>query len=244
MKVTIVTRGQALGAAWYLPDERQLTTYEQMFDSITSLMAGRATEELINGHISTGALNDIERATKMATSMVVYYGMSPKVGNVSYYDSTGQSEWNFTKPFSEETGVVIDGEVKRIVEEAYQRAKAILGEHRQQVDQLASVLYENEVIFREDVEKIFGARPWEEEDRKARRKAEEEKAAYKKTLKDGVVAETKSAQIAEQRGEQKALEAGTSVAEDKKPATENEEPATENPAATGTEETAPAAPKE
>ncbi len=209
VKVTIVPRGQALGAAWYLPDERQLTTYEQMFDSITSLMAGRATEELVNGSISTGALNDIERATKMATSMVVYYGMSPKLGNVSYYDSTGQSEWNFTKPFSEETGVVIDGEVKRIVEEAYRRAKAILSEHRQQVDQLATVLYDNEVIFREDVEKIFGPRPWEEEDRKARRKAEEEKATYKKTLKDGVVAETKSAQIAERRSEQHDLQAAT-----------------------------------
>ncbi len=237
VKVTIVPRGQALGAAWYLPDERQLTTYEQMFDSITSLMAGRATEELVNGHISTGALNDIERATKMATSMVVYYGMSPKVGNVSYYDSTGQSEWNFTKPFSEETGVVIDGEVKRIVEEAYRRAKAILGEHRQQVDQLATVLYENEVIFREDVEKIFGPRPWEEEDRKARRKAEEEKAAYKKTLKEGVVAETKSAQIAEQRGEQKMLEAPAS-------ANVEEDDAAENTTNDGTQEADEKTPKE
>lgn len=197
VKVTIVPRGKALGAAWYLPEERQLTTYDQMFDSITSLMAGRAAEELVNGCISTGALNDIERATKMATSLVVYYGMSPKVGNVSYYDSTGQSEWNFTKPFSEETNVVIDAEVKRIVEEAYQRAKKILSEHRDQLEQLAKVLYDNEVIFREDVERIYGVRPWEEADRKAREKAEEEKAALKKSLKANTTPENKPAKIEE-----------------------------------------------
>ena len=148
VKVTIVPRGKALGAAWYLPEERQITTYEQMFDEITSLVAGRAAEEVVFGQISTGALNDLERATKMAFSLVAYYGMSPKIGNISYYDSTGQSEWNFTKPFSEQTNEAIDGEVKRMVEEAYQ---------------LANVLFEREVIFREDVEKIYGPRPWEEE---------------------------------------------------------------------------------
>jgi cell division protease FtsH len=162
VKVTIVPRGKALGAAWYLPEERQITTYEQMFDEITSLVAGRAAEEVVFGQISTGALNDLERATKMAFSLVAYYGMSPKVGNISYYDSTGQSEWNFTKPFSEQTNETIDNEVKRLVEEAYARAKQIILDSRDQLDQLAQVLFEREVIFREDVEKIYGARPWDD----------------------------------------------------------------------------------
>lgn len=163
VKVTIVPRGKALGAAWYLPEERQITTYEQMFDEITSLLAGRAAEEIVFGQISTGALNDLERATKMAFSLVAYYGMSPKIGNVSYYDSTGQSDWNFTKPFSEETNEAIDSEVKRLVEEAYQRAKEIITASRDKLDQLAQLLFEREVIFREDVENIYGKRPWNDE---------------------------------------------------------------------------------
>ena len=163
VKVTIVPRGKALGAAWYLPEERQITTYEQMFDEITSLLAGRAAEEVVFGQISTGALNDLERATKMAFSLVAYYGMSPKIGNVSYYDSTGQSDWNFTKPFSEETNEAIDSEVKRLVEEAYQRAKEIITASRDKLDQLAQLLFEREVIFREDVENIYGKRPWNDE---------------------------------------------------------------------------------
>ncbi len=163
VKVTIVPRGKALGAAWYLPEERQITTYEQMFDEITSLLAGRAAEEVVFGQISTGALNDLERATKMAFSLVAYYGMSPKIGNVSYYDSTGQSDWNFTKPFSEETNEAIDSEVKRLVEEAYQRAKEIITASRDKLDQLAQLLFEREVIFREDVENIYGERPWNDE---------------------------------------------------------------------------------
>lgn len=163
VKVTIVPRGKALGAAWYLPEERQITTYEQMFDEITSLLAGRAAEEIVFGQISTGALNDLERATKMAFSLVAYYGMSPKIGNVSYYDSTGQSDWNFTKPFSEETNEAIDSEVKRLVEEAYQRAKEIITASRDKLDQLAKLLFEREVIFREDVENIYGKRPWNDE---------------------------------------------------------------------------------
>ena len=172
VKVTIVPRGKALGAAWYLPEERQITTYEQMFDEITSLVAGRAAEEIVFGQISTGALNDLERATKMAYSLVVYYGMSSKVGNVSYYDSTGQSEWNFTKPFSEQTNQTIDEEVKRMVEEAYQRAKEILIGSRDKLDQLAGVLFEREVIFREDVEKIYGKRPWDKEAKSEKEKAD------------------------------------------------------------------------
>ena len=168
VKVTIVPRGKALGAAWYLPEERQITTYEQMFDEMVSLMAGRASEEVVYGRISTGALNDIERATKMAQSMVTFYGMSPEVGNISFYDSTGQNEYGFTKPFSEKTAETIDAEVRRIVEAAYQRAKEIIQEHRGQLDQLADQLYEKEVLFREDLERIYGPRPWE--------KKEEEKA--------------------------------------------------------------------
>ena len=158
IKVTIVPRGKALGAAWYLPEERQITTYEQMFDEMTSLMAGRASEEIVFGKISTGALNDIERATKMAQSLVVYYGMSPEVGNVSFYDSTGQNDYGFTKPFSEKTAEVIDKEVKRMVEEAYNRAKEIIITHRDQLDQLAGQLFDKEVLFREDLERIYGPR--------------------------------------------------------------------------------------
>ena len=163
VKVTIVPRGKALGAAWYLPEERQITTYEQMFDEMTSLMAGRASEEIVYGKISTGALNDIERATKMAQALVTYYGMSPEVGNISFYDSTGQSEYSFGKPFSEKTAETIDREVKRMVEEAYAKAKELLQSHREQLDQLATQLYEKEVLFREDLERIYGPRPWESE---------------------------------------------------------------------------------
>ena len=162
MKVTIVPRGKALGAAWYLPEERQLTTKEQLLDSITSLMAGRAAEEVVFGRVSTGALNDMERATKMAQGMVVYYGMSPEIGNLSFYDSQTAGEWGFTKPYSEETARVIDAEVRRIVEEAYAKAKALITEHRSQLDELAGTLYEREVIFKDDVERIFGPREWEE----------------------------------------------------------------------------------
>ena len=162
VKVTIVPRGKALGAAWYLPEERQITTYEQMYDEMVSLMAGRASEEIKFGKISTGALNDIERATKMAQSMVVYYGMSPEIGNISFYDSSGQSDWNFTKPFSEKTAEMIDKEVRRIVESAYAKAKELILSHREQLDELAGQLYEKEVLFREDLERIYGPRPWEE----------------------------------------------------------------------------------
>ena len=161
VKVTIVPRGKALGAAWYLPEERQITTYEQMFDEMTSLMAGRASEEIVYGRISTGALNDIERATKMAQALVTYYGMSPEIGNISFYDSTGQSDWGLTKPFSEKTAEAIDREVKRMVEEAYAKAKELLLSHREQLDQLATQLYDKEVLFREDLERIYGPRPWE-----------------------------------------------------------------------------------
>ena len=166
VKVTIVPRGKALGAAWYLPEERQITTYEQMFDEMTSLMAGRASEEIVFGKISTGALNDIERATKMAQALVTYYGMSPEVGNISFYDSSGQSDFGLTKPFSEKTAETIDREVRRMVEEAYDKAKELLTSHREQLDELASQLYEKEVLFREDLERIYGPRPWEQPEEK------------------------------------------------------------------------------
>ena len=130
---------------------------------MTSLVAGRAAEEIVFGKVSTGALNDLERATKMAFSLVAYYGMSPEIGNISFYDSTGQSDFNFTKPFSEKTSEKIDSEVRRLVEEAYQRAKQIILDSRDKLDQLAQLLFDREVIFREDVENIYGKRPWEDE---------------------------------------------------------------------------------
>ena len=185
VKVTIVPRGKALGAAWYLPEERQITTYEQMFDEMTSLMAGRASEEIVYGKISTGALNDIERATKMAQALVTYYGMSPEVGNISFYDSTGQSEYSFGKPFSEKTAETIDREVKRMVEEAYAKAKELLQSHREQLDELATQLYDKEVLFREDLERIYGPRPWEAEaPQKTSQDDEPEAAEEEKETKD------------------------------------------------------------
>ena len=163
VKVTIVPRGKALGAAWYLPEERQITTYDQMFDEMTAILAGRASEEVNFGRISTGALNDLERVTKQAFNMVAFFGLNDKIGNISYYDSSGQQEYAFTKPYSEETARVIDEEIKKLVDSAYQRALKILQTHKDKVDQLASRLLEKEVIFREDLEDIFGERPWGKE---------------------------------------------------------------------------------
>jgi len=162
VKVTIVPRGKALGAAWYLPEERQITTYEQMFDELVATLGGRASEELIFGKVSTGALNDLEKVTKQAYSMVVYFGLNKEIGNVSYYDSTGQQEYSFNKPYSEATAQVIDVEIRKIVEEAYSRAKTILGENRGKLEKLAEILLKKEVIFREDLEIIFGKRPFDE----------------------------------------------------------------------------------
>ena len=159
IKVTIVPRGQALGAAWYLPEERQLTTKEQLMEEMAALLGGRAAEELFFGRISTGALNDLERTTKHAYAMVCYYGMSPKVGNLSYYDSSGQSEYSFAKPYSEETARTIDEETKRIIDEAYAKAKEVLTKYEDQHHQLANLLLEREVLFAEDLEKILGPRP-------------------------------------------------------------------------------------
>ena len=159
IKVTIVPRGRALGAAWYLPEERQITTREQMLDEMCATLGGRAAEEVFLGRISTGASNDLERVTKQAYAMVVYFGMSDKLPNLSYYDSTGQ-EYGFTKPYSEDTAKLIDDEVSKIVNEQYERAKQILRENADKHAQLAEVLLTREVIFAEDVEHIFGKRPW------------------------------------------------------------------------------------
>ena len=157
-KVTIVPRGQALGAAWYLPEERQLMTREQMVDEMCSLIGGRVAEEIVNGQPSTGALNDLERLTKMAYSMVCYYGMSDKVGTVSFYDSTGSRGYELTRPYSERTAEVMDEEVKRIVNEIHDRTLAILTEHRKEFLEVAALLLEKEVIFADDLERILGPR--------------------------------------------------------------------------------------
>ena len=159
VKVTIVPRGKSLGAAWYLPEERQLTTTEQMLDEICAAMGGRAAEEIFFGKISTGALSDLEKVTKQAYAMVSIYGLSSKVGNISYYDSSGQQS-GFTKPYSEERAQLIDKEVSQILENQYQRAKDILLSHKEQVEKLGSELLENEVIFKDDLTKIFGKRKW------------------------------------------------------------------------------------
>lgn len=159
VKVTIVPRGNALGAAWYMPEERQIVTYQAMCDELCGLLGGRAAEELFIGSISSGAANDLERVTKQAYAMVAYYGMSQSLPNVCYYDSTGQ-EYGFTKPFSEDRAKSIDAEISKIIAEQYQRAKEILIEHKDGHQQLAATLEEREVIFTEDVEQIFGPRQW------------------------------------------------------------------------------------
>ncbi|MCE2772592.1 MAG: ATP-dependent zinc metalloprotease FtsH [Bacteroidetes bacterium] len=162
VKVTIVPRGRSLGAAWYLPEERQLTTTEQFIDEMCATLGGRAAEDVIFDQVSTGALSDLERVTKQAYAMVMYYGLNDKVGNISFYDSTGQ-EYSFQKPYSNKTAEVIDEEVKKMVDAAYEKAKQILRDNRSKLEQLAKVLLEREVIFKEDLEQIFGKRPWDVE---------------------------------------------------------------------------------
>ncbi len=163
LKVTIVPRGRSLGAAWYLPEERQLTTTEQMLDEICATLGGRAAEQVAFGNISTGALSDLERVTKQAQAMVTIYGLNDKVGNISYYDSSGQSEYSFGKPYSEQTAKLIDEEISKLIEVQYQRAVTILTENRDKLDALSQKLLEKEVIFREDLEEIFGKRAWDPE---------------------------------------------------------------------------------
>ena len=173
VKVTIVPRGKALGAAWYLPDERQITTKEQMYHEMIATLGGRAAEQIIFGQISTGALNDLEKVSKQAHAMVMYYGLDEKIGNVSYYDSTGQQDYAFTKPFSEKTAEKIDAEVSKLIESAYQEALRILNEHKDGLTQLAEKLIDKEVIFTDDLVAIFGERPWKHEERTFSRRNKE-----------------------------------------------------------------------
>ena len=176
IKVTIIPRGKALGAAWYLPEERQITTREQMMDELAATLGGRVSEQLTFGQVSTGALNDLERVTKQAYAMVAYYGMSENVGTLSYYDSTGQSDMAFTKPYSEQTAQQIDTEAKRVIEQAYKMAEQVLREHADGLKELAELLLSREVVFTEDVERIFGKRKKdiERERREAEAKAKAE----------------------------------------------------------------------
>jgi AFG3 family protein len=189
LKVTIIPRGRALGAAWYLPEERQLTTREQILDEMAYALGGRASEELIFGRISTGALSDLEKITKQAYAMVSFFGMSEKVGNISFYDSSGQSDFGFTKPYSEKTAELIDQEVNLIISESYIRAKEVLKNNMKGLTELAELLLEKEVIFSEDLERIFG-----------KRKAD--------LLKDEREAEAKSALLLSSNGDTKELKKG------------------------------------
>jgi cell division protease FtsH len=164
VKVTIVPRGQSLGAAWYLPEERTITTTEQILDQMCSALGGRAAEEVIFGRISTGALSDLEKVTKQAYAMVSIYGLNKRVGNISYYDSQGRD--TFTKPYSEDTAKIIDEEVSKLIEGQYQRAVEVLKENKEKLEQLANKLLTSEVIFKEDLESIFGKRLWDKEEPK------------------------------------------------------------------------------
>ena len=186
IKVTIIPRGKALGAAWYLPEERQITTREQMMDEMASILGGRVAEQLMFGHLSTGALNDLERVTKMAYAMVAYYGMSQKVGTLSYYDSSGQGDMNFTKPYSELTAQSIDSETRAIIDEAYAMARGVLEEKREGWIKLAELLLEKEVVFTDDLVDIFGKR-----EKDIKREIEEAKIAAElaETITEVVVVE-------------------------------------------------------
>lgn len=161
VKVTIVPRGQSLGAAWYLPEERQIVRTEQMLDEMCATMGGRAAEKVVFDKISTGALSDLEKVNRQARAMVTIYGLNDKLGNITYYDSSGQTDYNFSKPYSEETAQVIDKEISTIIEEQYQRAITILTENREKLEKLANILIEREVIFKDDLEELFGKRPFE-----------------------------------------------------------------------------------
>jgi ATP-dependent metalloprotease FtsH len=164
IKVTIVPRGKSLGAAWYLPEERQITTTEQIMDEMCAALGGRAAEEIVFGKISTGALSDLEKITKQAYACIVYYGLNDRIGNISYYDSSGQSEYSFGKPYSESTAKMIDEEVKKMTDIAYAKTKQILLSNKEKLTLLAEKLLEKEVIFKEDLEDIFGRRPFDKEE--------------------------------------------------------------------------------
>lgn len=199
IKVTIIPRGKALGAAWYLPEERQITTREQIMDELAATLGGRVSEQLTFGEVSTGALNDLERVTKQAYAMVAYYGMSEAVGTLSYYDSTGQSDMAFTKPYSELTAQQIDAEAKALIAKAYAMAEKVLREHADGLKQLAELLLEREVVFTEDVERIFGKRKKdiERERREAAARAAGKEAPEQASTKSDPAAATPSADEAQ-----------------------------------------------
>ena len=161
VKVTIVPRGMSLGAAWYLPEERQIVRTEQMLDEMCATMGGRAAEKVIFDKISTGALSDLEKVNKQARAMVTIYGLNDSLGNITYYDSSGQNEYNFSKPYSEETAKLIDKEISVLIESQYQRAIDLLTDNKDKLIELANLLCEKEVIFREDLEAVFGKRPFD-----------------------------------------------------------------------------------
>ncbi len=196
VKVTIVPRGRALGAAWYLPEEHQHVTTKHLLDEICATLAGRAAEELVYGEVSTGALNDLENTTKKAYAMIVYYGFSEKLANLSFYDSSGASDYSFSKPYSEETSKLIDAEVKALIAEQYERAKTILQQNMEGMKQLASILTEKEVIFADDVEQIFGKRPWKSRADELNEESESKKKGeiQKGDNKDGIVETTEAPQ--------------------------------------------------
>ncbi|MBE2245982.1 MAG: ATP-dependent zinc metalloprotease FtsH [Candidatus Competibacteraceae bacterium] len=160
VKVTIIPRGQSLGAAWYLPEERQITTRDQLIDEMCAALGGRAAEQIEFGKVSTGALSDLEKVTKQAYAMITIYGLNDRIGNLSYYDSTGQSDYTFSKPYSEKTAEIIDEEVKKLIESCYHRSTQILAENKEKLDVLAERLLEREILYREDLVEIFGERPW------------------------------------------------------------------------------------
>jgi len=160
VKVTIVPRGRSLGAAWYLPEERQLNSTNQLLDEMCATMGGRAAEEVVFQEITTGALSDLEKVTKQAKAIVSIYGLNEEIGNVTYYDSTGQSEYQFDKPYSEKTAQIIDQEISKIIESQYNRAKNLINENIDKLHLLAEDLLKNEVIFKENLEAIFGKRKW------------------------------------------------------------------------------------
>ena len=161
--MTIVPRGKSLGAAWYLPEERQIVETDQMLDEMCATLGGRAAERVMFDKISTGALNDLEKVTRQARAIVSIYGLNEKIGNITYYDSSGQNEYGFTKPYSELTAQTIDEEISKIIEKQYQRAISILEKHKDKLIELAEILTEKEVIFEGDLIKIFGERPFSKE---------------------------------------------------------------------------------
>ena len=209
IKVTIIPRGKALGAAWYLPEERQITTREQLMDELAATLGGRVSEQLTFGEVSTGALNDLERVTKQAYAMVAYYGMSEQVGTLSYYDSTGQSDMSFTKPYSEKTAQQIDAEARQVIDRAYKMAEQVLREHRDGLKELAELLLQREVVFTEDVERIFGKRKKDIE-----RERREAAAADAKSAADAKPAADKAADAVADKNAAAVGESGTPAAKD------------------------------